>query len=63
MSLQKFYSQFDDLTRKIDIKLRNETYQDLDLTSRNISDLKILLNSLQKTVKYIFIIFFLYRKA
>ncbi len=50
MALQKSFLQFEDIIKKIDIKIRNEDFKDLDLTNKNLSDLKVLLTSSNKTV-------------
>ena len=50
MSLQKYFQQFEDFIKKIDFKVKNEDFRDLDISNRNISDLKVLLTSSNKTV-------------
>jgi hypothetical protein len=50
MSLQKLYVQFEDSIRKIDMKLKYEDFKNMDATSKNISDMKIILSASKKTV-------------
>ena len=54
MALQKLFYQFEDLIKKIDTKIRNEDFKDLDIATQNINDLKTLLTSSSKSVNYIF---------
>ncbi len=57
MALQKLFYQFEDLMKKIDTKIRNEDFKDLDISTQNINDLKTLLTSSSKSVNFIFIVF------
>jgi hypothetical protein len=50
MALQKLFHQFEDLIKKIDTKIRNEDFKDLDITNQNLNDMKTLLTSSNKTV-------------
>jgi hypothetical protein len=50
MALQKLFHQFEDIIKKIDIKIRNEDFRDLDISNKNLNDLKTLLTSSSKTV-------------
>jgi hypothetical protein len=56
MSIKAFFTQFDENIKKIDQRVRNENYKDLDNTSKNLNDLRTLLNSCQKIVKVYLII-------
>ncbi len=49
-SITKLFSQFEETIKKIDMKIRNESYRDLDTTSRNIDDMRTLHSSSLKTV-------------
>ena len=50
MALQKSFQQFEEFIKKIDTKIRMEDFKDMDITNKNISDLKTLLTSTSKTV-------------
>lgn len=50
MALQKNFYQFEDIIKKIDTKIRNEEFSDLDISNQNINDLKTLLTSSSKAV-------------
>ena len=51
--VSKLFSQFDELIKKFDSKYKNESFEDLDTTSKNISELNIILSSLLKIVYYL----------
>ena len=50
MSISKLFSQCDDLLKKIDIKVRMESYKRTDATEKNISEIKILFADVKKYV-------------
>jgi len=47
-NMEKYTAQFDD--KKIDIRLRNETYKDPDVANKTVNDSKTLLTSAKKLV-------------
>lgn len=55
MSIQKLFTQCDDYLKKIDLKIRNEDYKKVDLTEKNLSEIKILFADFKRTVLLIFI--------
>ena len=48
--MEKYTAQFDDIIKKIDIRLRNETYKDPDVANKTVNDSKTLLTSAKKLV-------------
>jgi len=46
----QLFQQFDDQIKRLDMKIKSENYGDLDTTSKNISDMKICLQSASKTL-------------
>jgi len=44
-NMEKYTAQFDDIIKKIDIRLRNETYKDPDVANKTVNDSKTLLTS------------------
>jgi molybdopterin converting factor small subunit len=49
--VSKLFSQYDEIIKKFDTKIKSETPQDLDTFSKLISDLKTLLSSSFTIVK------------
>jgi len=49
-NMEKYTAQFDDIIKKIDIRLRNETYKDPDVANKTVNDSKTLLTSAKKLV-------------
>lgn len=49
-SIQKSITQFEDYIKKIDQRIRTEDFKNLDMTERNLNDLKTLSASCTKTV-------------
>ena len=47
---EKYSAQFDDLVRKIDVRLRNESYKNPDVAYKTITDSKTLLTSAKKLI-------------
>lgn len=50
MNLKKQFSQFEDFLPKLDLKMKQEDFKNLDSTSKNIADMKTLLTSMNKIV-------------
>jgi len=49
-NVEKYIASFDDVIRKIDIRLRNETYNDTEVANKTINDSKLLLTEAKKLV-------------
>jgi hypothetical protein len=50
MALPKLFSQFEENMKRIETKIKYEDYKDLDVTERNLNDMKTCLTSASKTV-------------
>jgi hypothetical protein len=54
MSLKNLLTKFEEYLPKIDIKIKNEDFRNLDVTSKNLVDLKSILSSMNKIVNCFF---------
>lgn len=54
--IPKLFSNFEDVIKIIDSKIRFENYQDLDSTASNIANLRTLLTSANKIVTKLIVI-------
>ncbi len=48
--MEKYIAQFDDVIKKIDLRLRNETYKDFDVANKTVNDSKQLLTIAKRSV-------------
>jgi len=51
ISISKLFTQCDDYLKKIDQKIRLEDYKRIEITEKNLSDIKILFGDFKKIVK------------
>jgi hypothetical protein len=54
--LENLFTQFEDVIKKVDVRLKNETYNNLDNATKTVNDSKTLLNNAQSLVNTLKII-------